>query len=553
MIRKNISILIITLAGLSLFNSCTKKYAEYNTDPSVSTNVDVKYLLTFAEEAFHSNSQSEWLYDNFEIALRNSQLMVATFAEPLNYNGRYGIYYQNILPNLFEIRRLNDLKPDKDSYKNFNAITYILQIVHGLKVTDMDGSIPYTEAIKGRTEGFFKPKYDSQKSLYDLWLTELTTAITTLKGSATGQVSPGTSDIYYQGDWEKWIKLANAIKLRIAARYQNQDATKAKAIFSEVMADGILMSSEADQMEYRFLTPDKVHFNATEIDYRTRRFAPEAVVNFMKASNDPRLAIYFEPNSLTGNYQAKLTAAGVTLPAYINPADPKIFIQGGPVNRSDNTKPKNLTGYAFTVGSETWSLISPINRKFFSPKLDNGTGAFTEVIVSYAEVCFYIAEFIQKGYGTGSASDWYNKGITSSIISMNEIAKIALSQTGLTAGNPEITAYLDHPTIKLGGSNDLEKIYIQQWLNFYRSGNEAFVFVRRTGYPKIGSAYLAWQDPGEVLLRRYPLPDPGEVNRENWMAAQNEQGFTPNNNTIPVLSAERLWFDKPSPKFGEGN
>jgi hypothetical protein len=318
------------------------------------------------------------------------------------------------------------------------------------------------------------------------------------------------------------------------------------------MADGVLMSSEADQMEYQFLG-NKNQFGATEIDYRTRRFGSEIIVDFMKSTGDPRLEIYHEPNSLVGSYKDSLTKYNKTLPAYINPADPKIHIQGGPINRSDNTNPKNNTGFSFVVGSQTWSLISPINRKFFSPKVDGATGVFKDVIVSYAEVCFYVAEFIKKGYGTGNATDWYNKGVTSSIVSMNDIAILAKSKTGLTTGNPEIAAFLNNAKIKLDGTNDLERIYIQQWLNFYRSGNEAFVFARRTGYPKKTSTYLAWQNPGEVLLRRYSIADPGEVNRANWSAAQAEQGFTPNNTTIPVLATERLWFDKTSPNFGEGN
>lgn len=551
MSRKIFSKLLAVFFTLSLLNSCTSDFVELNTDPTVVTSVDPKYLLTYSQDQFQSNSTSEWLYDSYEIGLRNSQLIVATYAEPINYNSRYNVFYTGILPNLFEIRRINGLSPEKDALKKFNAITYVMQIAYGLKVSDMDGSIPYTEANKGRSEAFFKPKYDNQKSLYDLWLTELNTAIATLRASDPSQVSPGSADIYYGGDWTKWVKLANAIKLRIAARYQTQDVAKTKAIFGEVMTDGGIMSSEADQMEYQFLG-SKIHFNASEIDYRTRRFGSEIIVDFMKSTNDPRLEIYHEPNSLIGNYQAKLTAANVTLPSYINPADPHIQIQGAPINRSDNTNPKNNTGFNFSVGAETWSLISPINRKFFSPKVDGATGVFKDVMVSYAEVCFYIAEFIQKGYGTGSAADWYKKGVTSSMISMNDIAILAKSKTGLTSGNPEITAYLNQPLIKLGGTNDLERIYIQQWLNFYRSGNEAFVFTRRTGYPKKTSAYLKWQESGEVLLRRYSLADPGEVNRANWMAAQAEQGFTPNNTTIPVLAAERLWFDKTSPAFGAG-
>src|SRR5690606_8998 len=135
-------------------------------------------------------------------------------------------------------------------------------------------------------------------------------------------------------------------------------------------------------------------------------------------------------------------------------------------------------------------LISPINRELLSPKLNGATGSMLRVLVSYAETCFYIAEFIQKGYGAGistggTAEEWYERGIASSLKVMNEIAVEAQSQTAFSGnGAAEITAYLNDPGIKLDGSNDLGRIYIQQYLNFFRLPNEAYVFCRRTGYPK---------------------------------------------------------------------
>ena len=102
------------------------------------------------------------------------------------------------------------------------------------------------------------------------------------------------------------------------------------------------------------------------------------------------------------------------------------------------------------------------------------------------------------------------------------------------------------------GTNNLERIYIQQYLNFYRNASEAFVLVRRTGYPKNNSTYYAREPFNEQIPRRWWLTDPGEVNRDNWNAAMTEQGFTPNAQDIPTLSSQRIWYDKSAPEFGEG-
>ena len=83
------------------------------------------------------------------------------------------------------------------------SATYILQVLQGIKVTDMNGSIPYKEAIKGRYEGVYDPTYDNQQSLFTTWL-ELDNAIKVLSdASLANQETYGASDIYYKGDWSK--------------------------------------------------------------------------------------------------------------------------------------------------------------------------------------------------------------------------------------------------------------------------------------------------------------------------------------------------------------
>ena len=551
------TILYIILAALtSLFSaSCTKDFTSTNVDPTIVSNVDVKFLFTTSLENLQANR--EWIWEDLEQLLRYSQLLTAESYELSgSVNVRYGAFYSAILPNLFEMRRLIDAKGDKDKFQKIYAATYIIQVFQGLKVTDMNGSIPYTEANLGRDAGKYNPVYDNQKTLYDTWLKELSSSISILEKSLADQESFGNNDIFFQGDWTKWAKLANSLKLRIAARYQNPDAVKATTIFKEVMSDPIgPIASTSDQMTYS--NTNYIPFGPTEIDYRSRRYAVETVVDYMKANGDPRLPIYYDKNSLVGDFKSKLTANNITLPNWIDLNDPWVMYQGGPAEYGA-TGPKNpyfTNGVA--VGADKFFLISTINRRFFQPHLDGANGKYIDVLVSYAEVCLNIAEFIQKGYGTGidtkgTASDWYNKGVYASATSMNAIA-MAAGSTTVDNINTLVDTYLTNANVKLDGNKNLEKIYIQQLLNFYRQGNEAFTLIRRTGYPKFNSTLLARETVAETIPRRYWLLDPGEVNRVNWNAAMTEQGFTPNDRSIEKLSSERIWFDKNSPTFGQGN
>lgn len=563
--RKSIikfSTLIAFIVAAGSIASCKKDFGEINTNPSVVTTPDIKFLLTYSEDKLVTYQGTEWVWESMEQLWRFTQHITSDPYEITNnVNTRYSVYYQQILPNLFEIRKQIDAKADKDNYSKMAAVTYIAEALHGIKVTDMNGSIPYTEAIQGRTKSNFSPVYDAQDVLFNTWLQQLDDAIAVLSNnSLPEQQSYGNADIFYKGDWTKWVKLANTLKLRIAARLENQDQAKTKAIFQEVMQD-LIGPIDNDDAHVSYQNIDYLPFGTSgDINYRSPRYATGSIVQFLKGSNDPRIGIYFEKNDLMGSFKDTLDYYGVSLPSFIDVNDPLIMYQGGPADFDTDATRASYLKNAYPVGSYSkYFLISPINRKFFSPRYNSESGVFTDVIVTNAESCLLVAEFIQKGYGTGvdtrgTASDWYKKGITSSINTMNNIAVAAISTTAFNGdGSALINAYLDNPMIKLDGTNDLERIYIQEYLNFYRNINEAFVFCRRTGYPKNVSAYYQREPFTEVIPRRFWTNDPGEVNRNNWNSALQAQGFTPLAQDVQTLNTQRVWYDKTAPAFGEGN
>ncbi len=548
--------LFAALAGITLlFGSCTKDFGTINTNPSNVTTPDPKFLMTYAEDQLAVNG-TEWVWESFEQFFRFTQHFTSSPYEiTSNANSRYGVFYSQVLPNLFEIRRQISLKTDSADYAKMGATTYILQVLQGLKVTDLNGSIPYSEAIKGRYEGVFNPVFDKQETLFTTFLSQLNYAIATLSAPNTATTkSFGNSDVYYKGDWSKWIKLANTLKLRIAARYENQDKTKTAAIAAEVMANstGPIQSVE-DNLTY--VNPNYDGAGGA-INYRDIKYGGIAIVDFMKKVNDPRIGVYFNPNSLVGSFKDTLTKYNKTLPSFIDINDPLIQFQGGPIDWTSNAPQKAYFGSnGFDAGGlNKYFLISTINRRFYAPRWDGNTsGTFTELLAGAGESCLLIAEFIKKGYIQGDVVAWYNKGIEASIKTMNAIAITAGSTTAYSGdGAAVIAAYQNNPLVVLNGTNDLERIYIQQHLNLIREPNEAYVFDRRTGYPKTGSAYYPREPFGENIPRRFWINDPGEVNRANWTAAYSDQGFTPNVQDVLTLSKERVWYDKTAPDFGQG-
>ncbi|WP_353719683.1 SusD/RagB family nutrient-binding outer membrane lipoprotein [Dyadobacter sp. 676] len=545
-------------SGLLCATSCENDFGDINTDPSVVLTPDPKFLFTYSLNSLESYQGTEWIWENLEQLLRFSQhLTTDPYELSTNINSRYSAYYSNILPNLVEIRKQIDAKPDKERFQKMRAATYVVSVLHGLRVTDMNGSMPYSQAIQGRDKQNYTPGYDTQKALYDTWLTELNEAITTLSADMTNQEGYGNADIIYHGDWIKWVKAANTLKLRIALRYEGQDKAKTRQIYKEV-ADNAIGPIVEDADQFAYIDPDWGPIG-NDIDYRSTRFATKSIMTFLKQTKDPRLTIYFSPNDLTANALDSLKKYNQPLPAFIDPADQRIRFQGGPADWTTNPAVAQYYKNPLNAGSNKYVIMSTINKEFFAPTRNGAKGTFHDYMLTSAETCFYIAELIQKGYGTGSkitgkAEDWYKKGITSSLRTMNSIAQAALSTTGLSDNaDAEIAAYLAQPLVKLNGTNDLERIYIQQYLNFMRLPTEAFTFVRRTGYPKNNSTYYPRDAFNEVIPRRYWVDEPPlGTNNANWQKAQAEQGFTPNDRTATTLNSQRLWFDKNNPAFGQG-
>ena len=127
----------------------------------------------------------------------------------------------------------------------------------------------------------------------------------------------------------------------------------------------------------------------------------------------------------------------------------------------------------------------------------------------------------------------------------------------------EIAAMLATDAVKWDGS--MEKIYLQQLMNFTMMPDEMFVTARRSGYPKVGSKLLPFTEfkkfARTAIPRRFEFTEPLVTDIMHDIRLENlkKQGFTMGSNqsgtgfnTTTVLNTERLWQDKNAPQWGEG-
>lgn len=573
------------LAGLILIGfisiQCKDEFADLNQNPREVTDPDVSQLLANSLYNMCGNEYLQWFYNNSVYFWRYEQITVSRNGNGSDFNDittlpddlLHGVSLYDVMSDMKEIRnRIDNMsETDKVNYKKYKAITYIPQVYLGIKATDWFGSMPYSQAVDARYTGNMTPKYDTQKELFTEWLSELDEAIATLTSDEANQISPENQDFIYKGNWVAWARLANSLKLRIAARLENADNAWMKQILTQVVsqkdADGnLLLITDASQQAVWAPSANELGPGGTNSLWIENYGPSQNFSKFLVKNQDPRLGIFFVKNGFDDATITELQNANITLPKFVKSpvVEPWDRLIGAPV-APDSSGIQDYFGADIKNGSKTYSRLPYVDYNLIKPQQNNRLGEYKNVFLGAAEVSLYLAEFIEKGYisGIGTAKEWYEKGITLSCEQYNDKAQKAQVpnyDTRKITGD-QITALLASTDVKYidGSPLNTEKIVLQQLINLFDNPYEGVAVTRRTGYPKKTSTIWAWQPYVATgtelkLPRRFSWETPtNETNRANWSSALTEQGFTADEKSGAVLNTQRVWWDKNSPNYGEGN
>ena len=192
--------------------------------------------------------------------------------------------------------------------------------------------------------------------------------------------------------------------------------------------------------------------------------------------------------------------------------------------------------------------------------------------ITAGEMNLLLAELALAGASTPkSAAAYFEAGVRASAAEYNQYAKLnqipyidadhCYDETDLpiAISDEMINTMMQSQDYQLSGNkaDDLEKVYIQQYLHYMYQPVEQFVTARRGGIPKIGSNYIPWNtayEPG-IIPRRLYVTKPNETNVMAPIieAAFAEQGFSfTTGDAGATLNSERVWYDKGAPQWGAG-
>jgi hypothetical protein len=529
---KYLFVLLITATAIT---SCKKS-------TFVNTNIDPTTLLTvdpdeqFLQAATHLPNDFEYYYDVYRSLNPWMQYTTSSagngpgFTNPTShFDYRYGNFYSNVGTPLSDIPHLiAKMAPADQAARVYeNSIAAIYKAYYAFYVSDINGSIPYTQAFEARYGGTLTPVYDPQQALFDTLDMQIKAAVTTLEtAQTTNQLLYGAYDPFYNGNLlpepTEWAKAGNALRLKIAMRLMKRDPTKLASIVAEVLADPNQMSGIEDSWVL-YVGPS---FADAGGNYNPTGFlAAKPVVDFMLATGDPRLRVFYRPDS-----------SGLYIGSPTNPDTCKL-----PVYQ------------ALYLGNKTFS---PIQHRLFTPNYNEndgngaGTGDGFFPVLTYAEYCFIRAELGARAITADPAATWYTNGITASINFYDERATKAKITGYVPVSVPELTAYLAAPGVAFDATKAVEQIVCQAYLDFYRQPSEAWAWWKRTGFPNTTSV-LAWSPltnngAPSPLTRRASLSilPASDANYANQQAAYTAMAADPGFGTSPTDAFGRVWWDQ---------
>jgi hypothetical protein len=482
------------------FTSC-QKFEELEKDPNRPGNVPPSMVFT---NVLYGTYYSPW-----SDVQRWNQFWCSNYAyyddQEYDWTTTSFNYEQlkNVNQMVAEAERIG--LPDNNPY---SAIGKFFKAYFFVDMSMRLGDVPLTDALKSLENT--APAYDTQKAVFKqalVWLEEANTDLQALINNGDNTLA---GDFMLDNDLTKWQKVVNTYKLRVLINLSKKETDtdlNIKKLFSDVVSNPAkypVLTSLDDNLKFTYnASTDKYPLNQDNYGQTaTRNNMSATYLNTLVALKDPRTFIVADPAS--AKIQAGLTAA-----------DFEAYVGASSGESLDDMSTKMLNG--------EYSAIS--KSKYYSSYFGEPT-----IQIGYSEMCFNIAEAINRGWITGNAEDYYTKGI-----------KASWTFHGVTDVETKWTAYSAQTSVKLSSTaaTALTQILTQKYLAFFQnSGWEAYNNYRRTGVPTFltgpGTA-----NSGRIAKRwQYPSSE-RTTNASNYNAALKSQFGAENDD----INAE-MWIIK---------
>jgi len=411
--------------------------------------------------------------------------------------------------------------------KFFKAYSYIW-------LSQRVGDIPMSQANDINN---FTPKYDSQHDVYKQSLALLDSAniiFGSLISTANANTKVDAGDIFGL-TYLQWQKVINSYKLRVlislSKRADDNADLNIKSQFAAIIGNPTqypIMTSNSDNMVYKF--------NSAYNQYPPQRYGYAQYnncVNISKTWIDATV-----PNS--DPRVIALTSPGVLSIDAANPV-------GSFSNYVGQVQDESISSMKYTFTNNT-PLAGLNYNRYMTPTNIGGTISEPYILIGYSELCFNIAEAVNRGWvTTQTASSWYTKGVQASldfygikqggtvIVNNNDGTKPNLGTATL-----DVNTFLTNIAYSADAATGLKQILTQKYVSFFlNSGFESFYQWRRTGVPAFKEGGVGIGTPTFKIPLRWQYP----VDEVNYNAENNKSALASQYGGTDDLNA-KMWLIK---------
>jgi hypothetical protein len=500
---------IAVISSLLLTTSCTKDFQEINTDPNNTINALPQQLLAPALVDMLT-------YNQIRNRTFNNELMQVTVdmsdSEGKVFRYDYRASWADYLWNGWytQLTNFKDIFKIASEGINYNqsymGISLICQSWIYSLLTDTYGDVPYFQSNEARDSGIYEPAFNSQKEIYLDIFKQLERADTLLRANTAITAS---SDPVYYGNISRWRKFGNSLYLRLLLRVSGKAEVSqfVQAKIREIVENPLLYpvmenNNESAVLRWTGAAPyTSPLLGVREQDFRAPGIA-EFFIDNLIIWNDPRIDLTYGTGSPTitnrwgiAPFQGSIAGVKSGYAPGENPAKKSYF-------------------YSITHNSGT------------GPTLMNDP--MTGIIMNYAELQFILAEAAAKGWISGSAESYYEKGVEASI-------KYWLPNWPIN-----VKTYLQQADMQWDDSETLEekmeKIHLQKYYALFLVDLQQWFEFRRTGHPILPKG-AGLRNNGEMPARvTYPVYVQS-TNPTNYKTAVAAQG--------PDVISTLVWWQKP--------
>ncbi len=470
---KKITILICVLYSM-FFMSCEVTDLDLQENPNELTpvSVDANFVLNEIQILFIESMSAIALNTDDVMRYESMSDAYTDIADNGALNGEWLDVYR-----LRENTKIIETLAESDDNLLFHrGVAKLLQAYSTATLVDYLGDIPFSQANDPNN---FNPAVDDDEAIYTTILADIDLAITDLNNAT---VTPDT-DLYYDGDAAKWVKLANSLKLRLLLNTGNTSGINA------LLAADNLIDSEATDFQFRY-TESQVPVDSRH-PYFERGYDPgtgqsQYIGNFFmwllkdsKSIRDPRLRYYV--------YRQTNVEPGSLITCNDNPIFDFCYVGDfywGRDHGDDRPRPNDRfrkTIYGLYPAGGTFDANNP-EQGSNSPSL-GGAGIFPVLLSSYMD--FLKAEAVLSLGTNGDALASLESGIRASMAKTLNFDTSILTSS-FAASQTDVDTYVAEVLTEYtaaGNTGKLDIVMREYYIAAFGNSIEAYNGYRRTGFP----------------------------------------------------------------------